>query len=209
VRTTRRRSRTSAWKEDVLANAGPRWIAAPGSPLPSRRPLLVDLGVGSGAATRAWAGANPDALVLAVELHRPGLAKLVDALEADGPANVMVLEADALEVLDALAQGSVATIRVLFPDPWPKRRHVERRLVDPAFVRRVAELLEPGGSFEVATDWDDYAHHVREVSTTEPRLLPEHPSTRPQRPVTSYEQRGIDAGRPVTDLRYVRVSDEP
>jgi tRNA (guanine-N7-)-methyltransferase len=204
VRTTRRRSRTSAWKDAVLADAGPRWIAAPGSPLPSQRPLLVDLGVGNGAATRAWAESHPDAQVLAVELHRPGLAKLVAALDADGPPNVLVLEADALAVLAELDPGSVDAVRVLFPDPWPKRRHLERRLVDGAFVARIAELLVPGGRFEVATDWEDYADHVREVTAAEPRLQPAHPAQRPPRPVTAYEQRGVDAGRRVTDLRYVR-----
>jgi tRNA (guanine-N7-)-methyltransferase len=207
VRTTRRRGRTSAWKETVLREAGPRWLLAPGAPLSSEGPLVVDIGVGDGAATRAWAHQQPEAQVIAVELHRPGLAKLVAALDEAGPPNVRVVDGDALALLAALGPGSVNAVRVLFPDPWPKRRHVQRRLVDRAFAALVAEVLEPGGTLEVATDWDDYAEHVRTMVAAEPRLAAAHRPHRPDRPVTAYERRGLAAGRQVTDLRYRRVDD--
>ena len=214
VRTTRRRGRTSAWKERVLADLGPRWMLPADGPwdptsladaFGGPRPLLVDVGVGDGAATRAWAEGLPDASVLALELHRPGLAKLVAALDADGPPNVRVAEADALEVLAAMADGSLAGIRALFPDPWPKRRHVARRLVDRAFAVRVADLLVPGGTLELATDWADYADHMRSMVSAEPRLVADHPTSRPARPETTYERRGLRAGRTVTDLRWRRA----
>jgi tRNA (guanine-N7-)-methyltransferase len=231
-----------------------------------RAPLLLDLGVGTGEATRAWAASHPDHDVVAVELHRPGIAQLCTALDALGPPNVRVLEADAVAVLAELsgrpsphpngppergersadgceagdagapqppaatqaepAPVRFAAIRVLFPDPWPKARHRRRRLVDPWFVAAAADVLVPGGCLHLATDWDDYADHMREVLAGEPRLVPElRPpgstgnsppipasapsppapgrawrSDRPARPVTTYERRGLDAGRTVTDL---------
>jgi tRNA (guanine-N7-)-methyltransferase len=142
--------------------------------------------------------------VLALELHRPGIAALLGALEAEGPPNVRVAEADALAVLGALTPRSVTAVRLLFPDPWPKRRHVKRRMVDRAFVGQVAELLAPGGELHLATDWDDYAEHVRTTVAGEPRLVAESEGERPPRPVTAYEARGQRAGRTITDLRYRR-----
>lgn len=211
VRTTRRRGRTSVAKVQALQDLGPRWgtsdpgrwdaetldrtFAAPG-------PLLVDVGVGDGAATRAWAAQRPETRVLALELHRPGLAKLLQHLEAHGPTNVRVAEADALAVLDALDDGSVHELRVLFPDPWPKRRHVARRLVDRAFVQRAAAVLEGGGTLHLATDWADYADHMRSMVATVTRFALDPGAGRPERPITAYEQRGLAAGRTIVDLVY-------
>ena len=182
-------------------------------------PLMVDIGGGTGEASLAWAADHPDHDVLAVEVHRPGLARLVSALEAGGPPNVRVVEVDATALLAAWPVGSIAQVRVLFPDPWPKRRHVGRRLVEPDFVRRVADLLRFEGVLHLATDWRDYADQMRASLATEVRLRPqvtgstEEPSTgtlgrgpvpwrsdRPDRPVTAYERRGIAAGRSITDL---------
>lgn len=163
------------------------------------------MGVGDGEATRVWAAEEPMAQVLAVELHRPGLAKLLTALEDSGPPNVRVLEADALEVLAGLPDGSVHAIRVLFPDPWPKRRHVARRLVDRAFVETAARLLLPGGRLELATDWADYAEHMVTMVATEPRLRLRPDGVPAARPVTAYERRGLAAGRTITDLVYERT----
>lgn len=228
VRTTRRRGRMSDAKRATLRDLGPRWGIGPQGPwdpdalsrsFGRTAPLLVDIGVGDGAATRAWAQERPDANVLALEVHRPGLVKLLDALEAAGPPNVRVAEVDALEVLGALGDGTVHAVRVLFPDPWPKRRHVARRLVDRAFARRVADVLAPGGTLEVATDWPEYAAHARSMVATERRLTPSVDGTgagdgpdgwrsaRPPRPTTAYERRGRDAGRPIVDLVWVRRPD--
>lgn len=215
VRTTRRRGRASAAKTAALADLGPRWAWAPDDPAVDGRPLLVDIGVGTGTASRAWATDRPDAVVVAIELHQPGLARLLTDLEAEGPPNVRVAEDDALDLLASLPDGALAGIRVLFPDPWPKRRHVGRRLVDVPFVHRAADLLEPGGVLHVATDWPDYADQMRAVLACDARLAPQRDhvdpddpaiwrSTRPARPVTVYEQRGIDAGRPIVDLLAIR-----
>jgi tRNA (guanine-N7-)-methyltransferase len=173
----------------------------------SAGPLFIDVGVGDGRATRAWADEHPQACVLAIELHRPGIARLLTDLEAHGPPNVRVVEADALAVLDALDRGSVAAIRLLFPDPWPKRRHMKRRLVDRGFVQRAADLLAPGGTLHVATDWADYAEHVRTAVATEPRFAPVADAGRPPRPTTTYESRGLRAGRTILDLVHRRLPD--
>lgn len=211
VRTTRRRGRTSAAKAAALRDLAPRWGIAGAGPwdrgaleaaFGSAGPLLVDIGVGDGTATRAWARQHPEARVLAIELHRPGLAALLQALEAEGPANVRVTEADALAVLAGLDPGSVSALRVLFPDPWPKRRHVARRLVDRAFVSRAAELLVAGGTLHLATDWPDYAAHMASMVATEPRFERDRSAGRPDRPVTAYEARGLAAGRTIADLVF-------
>ncbi|CAN5907784.1 tRNA (guanosine(46)-N7)-methyltransferase TrmB [soil metagenome] len=223
ARTTHRRGRMSAAKRTVLTELGPRWMLDPGEvatpgALAQRFardvPRLLDIGGGNGQAARDWAQEHGDHDVVAVELHRPGIARLVADLEGGGPPNVRVVEADVTRLLDDAGPGSFAAVRVLFPDPWPKRRHVGRRLVEPGFVRRVADILPAGGWVHLATDWDEYAAQMRWVLATEPRLDPvveasdvggtSWRTTRPSRPVTAYEQRGLDAGRTITDLVALR-----
>ena len=212
VRTTRRRSRTSPAKESALRDLLPRFAASTAGPLPATwleearhdGPVALDVGVGDGAATRAWARARPELLVVAVELHRPGLAKLLVALDEEALGNVRVIEADAVELLARCEPATVAAIRLLFPDPWPKRRHVARRMVDRSFAAAAASALAPGGELHLATDWDDYAEHARTMVAAEPRLAPERPERRIDRPVTAYEARGMAAGRAITDLVWRR-----
>lgn len=209
ARTTQRRGRMTAARHATLAHLGPTWMLEPpdaASPEALSRafsrtaPRLLDIGAGNGEAARAWAEANPDHDVVAVDLHRPGLARLVRDLEERGPANVRAVEADALALLVAAPPATFTVIRVLFPDPWPKRRHVGRRLVDPTFVRLAADHLPAGGTLHLATDWDDYAQQMRSCLATDARLVPEASTDRPERPVTAYERRGLDAGRSITDL---------
>ncbi|WP_426574848.1 tRNA (guanosine(46)-N7)-methyltransferase TrmB [Aquihabitans sp. McL0605] len=211
VRTTKRRGRTSTAQIQALAALGEVWQVGADDVTTARRraaafgrtgPLLVDLGVGDGRATIDWAVRRPDADVVAIELHRPGIVKLLRALDATGPANVRVIEDDALAVLDAVEPGSVRAVRVLFPDPWPKRRHVARRLVDRRFVTHMAEILEPGGVLHLATDWADYAQHMASMVATEPRFVRDEAAGRPARPITAYEQRGLDARRTIVDLVF-------
>lgn len=213
MRTTRRRGRTSAAKVTALAELGPNWAIPTGPWTPEvlaaafgrTAPVLIDIGVGSGEATRAWAEARPDASVVALELHRPGLAKLLTDLDANGPTNVRVAEVDAVSVLGELQPASVDAIRLLFPDPWPKRRHVARRMVDRAFVATVADALAPGGVLLLATDWVDYAEHMVTMVATDTRLVAVPVVERPDRPETAYEARGRRAGRTITDLCFQRV----
>lgn len=212
ARTTHRRGRMTPARVRVLAELGPRWMLDPADAarrdaldraFGRRAPRLLDVGVGNGVATRAWAAEHPDHDVVALDLHRPGLARLVADLDAGGPPNVRVVDGDVEVLLAAAEPGCFDAVRVLFPDPWPKRRHVERRLVDAAFVARVAALLPPGGTLHVATDWPDYAEQIRAALASEAAFGPVAEG-RPPRPVTTYERRGIEAGRPVADLVVTR-----
>jgi tRNA (guanine-N7-)-methyltransferase len=225
VRTTKRRGRLGPAARAALDTLAPRWTMAGPPPWTSEQldeafgrsaARMLDIGCGNGAAARAWATVHPDGDVVAVELHRPGLARLLRDLEADGPPNIRAAEVDAVELLDQLRPGSFCCVRIHFPDPWPKRRHRARRMVDPAFVARVADLLPVGGLFHVATDWTEYAIGVRQAIELEERFAPmadrrQDPwmSLRPDRPITTYERRALDAGRTVTDLVAHRVTRPP
>ncbi len=195
-------------KRAVLATLGPRLgLTLDARPLGAQlastfgrdAPRLLDVGVGSGAATVAWAGAHPDHDVVAVELHPPSLVAALTAVDESGLGNVRVAEADVRSLLDAAAPGDVDQVRLLFPDPWPKRRHHHRRLVDRPFLALVGDVVAVGGTFHLATDWEGYATEVRTLLAEDPHwAVVEGPA--PLRPVTPYEQIGLDAGRAVTDL---------
>ncbi|MCB0977564.1 MAG: tRNA (guanosine(46)-N7)-methyltransferase TrmB [Acidimicrobiales bacterium] len=213
----------------VLDDLGDRWMLeterftceAIEASFERTAPLMLDVGVGNGLATRAWAAEHPDRDVVAVELHRPGISRLIKDLDENGPGNVRVVDGDVTTLIDDLGPSTLAEVRILFPDPWPKRRHHKRRLVDPTFVGAVTDRLTVGGHLHLATDWLDYADAMRSALDTEPRLetVVDHDdgpavdaegralemptrwrTNRPSRPVTAYEQRGIDAGRTITDL---------
>jgi tRNA (guanine-N7-)-methyltransferase len=209
---------------DAIDRLGPTWMLPADGPLtpdaldeafgrPATR--YLDIGVGNGDATRAWAAAHPDVDVVAVELHRPGIAHLLRHLDGDRPTNVRIVDGDITALLPTAPPETFGTIRILFPDPWPKKRHHKRRLVDAGFVHQAADRLLPGGRLHLATDWPDYADAMRAALATEPRLAPvvDHDdgdgawrTERPDRPVTAYERRGLDAHRPVTDLVALRTA---
>lgn len=168
-----------------------------------RAPVVLEIGSGMGEATAELAAAEPDRDVLACEVHTPGQGALLRRLEEQGLSNVRVLRGDGLVVLrDLLPSGSLDAVRVFFPDPWPKLRHRNRRLVDDAFAALAADRLRPGGLLHVATDWAPYAAQVAHVLDACPALERVDP---PPRPRTRFEQQGLDAGRPVRDLAAVRV----
>jgi tRNA (guanine-N7-)-methyltransferase len=176
-----------------------------------RAPLLVEIGSGMGETTAALAAAAPEVNYLAVEVYRPGLAQLLMRADALGLTNLRLLRADAVVLLrEHVAPGSLAAVRVFFPDPWPKARHHKRRLVTPAFVSLVASRLVPGGVLHLATDWEHYAEQMLAACRAEPTLrnLSGHPdgwTPRPDwRPVTKFEQRALADGRPVRDLTFHR-----
>jgi tRNA (guanine-N7-)-methyltransferase len=173
-------------------------------------PLILEIGSGMGESTAALAAAAPDVDHIAVEVYEPGLAQLLMRLEAAGTTNVALLRGDAVALLrERVPRASLAGIRIFFPDPWPKRRHRKRRLVQPDFVALAASRLEPGGILHLATDWDDYARQMRAVCDAEPaleNLAADQPggwTPRPEwRPVTKFEQRALLEGRNVRDLTY-------
>lgn len=166
--------------------------------------LLLDVGVGDGTATVAWAVEHPDSDVVAVEVHTPSVVATLSAIDAAALTNVRVVDADVRTVLDRAAPGDLRGVRLLFPDPWPKRRHRHRRLVDGPFVDRVAHTLDGGGTFHVATDWDDYASQVDRAARDDGRFAVVS-TERPARPVTTYERRGMNAQRTVSEVLATRL----
>jgi tRNA (guanine-N7-)-methyltransferase len=170
----------------------------------SKKPLVLEIGSGMGETTVAIAKAHPEADFVAVEVHGPGVGSLLNRIESEKLANLRVVRHDALQVLEHMvADASLAAIHLFFPDPWPKKRHHKRRLVQPAFAALAAAKLSEGGILHAATDWPDYAEQMRAVFSREPLLEPASgPFT--ARPVTKFESRGRRLGHPVQDLLFRR-----
>jgi tRNA (guanine-N7-)-methyltransferase len=172
-------------------------------------PLVFEVGFGMGETTAAMAAAQPERDLIAVDVHTPGAGALLRALSAASLTNVRVGVGDALEVLRGLvAYGSLDEVRVYFPDPWPKTRHVKRRLFNADFAALTAARLKPGGLLHVATDWGPYAERMLEVVEAEPLLVNEFDGFAPRpagRPVTRFEQQGIGKGHQVFDLLARRL----
>jgi tRNA (guanine-N7-)-methyltransferase len=174
-------------------------------------PLVLEIGSGMGDATAAMAAARPEINLLALEVYKPGIAQTFNHLARAGVGNVRVLRADAVEVLRAaVAPGSLAEVWLFFPDPWPKHRHVKRRLVTPEFAGLVASRLAPGGSWWMATDWAPYAQQMLQAVQACPDLVNPHDADggwapRPDfRPQTRFERRGLAEARAIFDLHAVR-----
>jgi tRNA (guanine-N7-)-methyltransferase len=176
-------------------------------------PLLLEIGSGMGESTAALAAAAPGVNYLAVEVYQPGLAQLLMRANALGLDNLRLLRGDAVVLLrSGLAEASVAAMRVFFPDPWPKKRHHKRRLINPEFVSLAASRLRPGGSLHLATDWEDYAGQMMACCSAEPALTnpyagqPGGWAPRPVwRPITKFERRARSEGRVVRDLIFRRA----
>lgn len=209
-----RRGRSSQAATSALIRLLPRWgIEVAAAPADLRtafsppRPVVVEIGSGMGEAALAMATAEPETGIVAVDVHTPGIGLLLAGAEREALDNVRVCLGDAVELLDRLAPSSLAGIRAFFPDPWPKVRHQKRRLVQPPFVHRAAQLLVPGGTLHLATDIRAYAEQMLSVCSAEPSLDvgPGLVSRPPWRPETGFERRGLAAGRPSVDLVATRV----
>ena len=173
-------------------------------PIRSTKPLVLEIGSGMGETTAAIAMAHPEADFVAVEVHGPGVGSLLNRIESEQIANLRIVRHDAVEVLERMvADGSLAAIHLFFPDPWPKKRHHKRRLVQPDTAALMARKLAPGGVLHAATDWPDYAEHIENVLAAEP-LLEKAASGFATRPQTKFESRGRRLGHPIRDLYYRR-----
>jgi len=171
-------------------------------------PVVVEIGSGMGETTVRIAAEHPATDYLAIEVHAPGVGSLLRQVEEAGLTNVRVVQHDAVEVLrDMIPPASLAGIHVFFPDPWPKKRHHKRRLVQPDFTALAASRLAPGGRLHAATDWQEYAEHMLAVLEATPGLANLSPgfSDRPEwRPETKFERRGRRLGHGVRDLLFVK-----
>ena len=169
-------------------------------------PLIVEIGSGIGESTVALAAARPDHDVLAFEVWRPGVAETLGRIGEAGLTNVRLLSVDAVWSMEHLvAPDSLAGLWVFFPDPWHKKKHHKRRLVNPDFAALATTRLAPGAEWRLATDWADYAERMVEVLDDEPGLEGGVVPRWEERPVTKFERKGLAAGRTITDLTYVRA----
>lgn len=217
VRSFVTRGRITAAQERALQQLWPRYgIDAGTTPLDldalfgRRAPRVLEIGFGNGENLAALATAHPERDYLGIEVHRPGVGRLLLTLQQRQLQNVRVGCGDAVEVLtDRIAPGGCDEILILFPDPWHKKRHHKRRLIQPAFVELLATRLRPGGLLRLATDWHDYALQMLEILTACAQLENLSPDAgfvpRPaDRAPTRFERRGERLGHAVWDLAFRR-----
>jgi tRNA (guanine-N7-)-methyltransferase len=199
-----RQGRTTPAQSRALATLYPKYgLRFPGG-ISSDKPLVLEIGSGMGETTIEIAKAHPEVDFVAVEVHGPGVGSLLNRIEAEKLANLRLIRHDALEVLEHMvADGSLAAIHLFFPDPWPKKRHHKRRLVQPAFAALAARKLAPGGIFHAATDWPDYADWMSEVFSSE-ALLERAGKGLAEKPITKFEARGKRLGHPIRELFFRR-----
>jgi tRNA (guanine-N7-)-methyltransferase len=174
-------------------------------------PVVLEIGFGNGAQMLHAAVQEPERNFIGVEVHRPGVGRLMNALAEAEVANARVYRHDAVEVLEReLAPGSLDEVRIYFPDPWPKKRHHKRRLIQPGLVELVASRVREGGLLHLATDWLEYAEHMLAVLDASPSwrntagvgAYATHP---PWRIETHFERRGVRLGHGVYDLLHARI----
>ncbi len=174
-------------------------------------PVILEIGFGNGEALAAAAAAHPEIDYLGIEVHRPGAGSLLRRLVAQELSNVRVMLADAKAVLATqIPEASLHAVHLFFPDPWPKKRHHKRRLVQPDFAELVRRKLRPGGYFHLATDWRDYAEHMASVLSATPGLADASASEHfsglvRSRLSTRFEHRGRRLGHEVQDLVFQRT----
>lgn len=172
---------------------------------------IVEIGFGMGSSLLTMAKEAPEKNFLGIEVHRAGIGSLVASLHDEGISNVRIAPFDAVEVFKTgLTDNSLAGVQLYFPDPWPKKKHHKRRLVQPVFIKLVADKIREGGFFHAATDWQEYAEHMLSVLSAEPKFKNTEASLgfapRPEaRPLTKFEQRGQGLGHGVWDLIYQRI----
>jgi tRNA (guanine-N7-)-methyltransferase len=213
----RREGRMTRGQQRAFDEIWPRW----GLSLPDNgvldlssvfgdiRPVWLEIGFGNGENLLSLAEGNPARNFLGVEVHRPGVGHLLLELESRGIENVRVMTDDALDVTAALPERALDGVLLLFPDPWHKKKHHKRRILQPEFVTALARIMRPNGYFHAATDWEDYARHMMKVlsesnefdnSQGRGRFAP-----RPEdRPATRFELRGRRLGHSVYDLVFRR-----
>ena len=200
-----RQGRTTPAQTRALEQLYPKYgLAFSERKIASEKPVVLEIGSGMGETTLEIAKAHPEVDFVAVEVHGPGIGSLLNAIEKNGLGNLRVIRHDAVEVLEhMIADGSLAAIHLFFPDPWPKKRHHKRRLVQPAFAALAARKLAPGGLLHAATDWPDYAKWMEQVFSEEPALEKTEKGLIPK-PVTKFEARGKRLGHPIRELFFRR-----
>lgn len=170
------------------------------------RDVVLDIGYGGGEGLIELAETRPHESIIGVEVHTPGVAKVLEAIERNGWQHVRVVDGDVLELLPRIPAASLAGVRLYFPDPWLKNKQRHRRLARPDVVSSLVDRLRIGGTLHVATDIPEYAAQTLDVCAAEPRLVGGVVPRPAWRPVTRFELRGLAAGREPTDMIYERVT---
>jgi tRNA (guanine-N7-)-methyltransferase len=217
----KRAGRTTTGQAKAFETLGPRFLldyaTAPlDAPAAFGRaaPLILEIGFGMGEATAHIARVRPQDNFLCCEVHEPGVGALLKRIGEHGIGNIRILQHDAVEVLDhMLPEASLDGVHIFFPDPWHKKKHNKRRLIQPPFVAKLARRLKPGGYLHCATDWQPYAEQMLAVLTTEPLLvnsaadagLGGYAPKPDYRPLTKFENRGLRLGHGVWDLVFRRT----
>ncbi len=208
-----RQGRQSVAQSRAMETLGPRFLLPFGNALLDYRevfgrtaPTVLEIGFGMGESSAAIAAELPDQNFLGVEVHTPGVGSLLKQIGERGLTNVRIIQHDAVEVLARqIAPSSLAGIHIFFPDPWPKKRHHKRRLIQPGFVHELALRLAPAGYLHLATDWQEYAEQMLAVLQGEALLDNTAADYAPRpayRPLTSFERKGLAKGHGVWDLLF-------
>ena len=213
----RRGGRVTGAQQRALAESWPRFgveyapgLLDPDSLFGRRAPRILEIGFGNGDTLVELATRRPEADFIGVEVHPPGIGRCLLGIEGQALTNVRVIAHDAVEVLNhMIPDASLDEVLLYFPDPWPKKRHHKRRIVQPEFAALVARKLVPGGAWRLATDWAPYAQHMLEVLAAAPDFINAAPVggfvPRPEsRPETKFERRGQRLGHEVFDLEFRR-----
>lgn len=176
--------------------------------------VILEIGFGMGQSLVMMAKALPHKNFLGIEVHRPGVGALLAHLEADQCNNVRVIQHDAVEVLKlAIRDHSLEKIQIFFPDPWPKKRHHKRRLIQSEFLQLLWQKLQPNGILHLATDWENYAEHMQAALNSQPNFTIADAATRHQhlqlRPTTKFQRRGEKLGHGVWDIVFIKTKIQP
>lgn len=210
-----RRAHITPSQEAALERLLPLWsITYKNQPLSlehtfgRQAPTVLEIGFGMGETTQKIAQSRPEDNFLGVEVFNAGVGALLKRIDDEQLTNIRIIQHDAVEVVrDMLEPGTLAGIHIYFPDPWPKKRHHKRRLIQSAFIELLASRLAPGGYIHCATDWENYAEQMLAVLSAEPLLKNQHADYAPRpdyRPLTKFENRGIRLGHGVWDLIFTR-----
>ncbi|WP_296918088.1 tRNA (guanosine(46)-N7)-methyltransferase TrmB [Polaromonas sp.] len=212
----RRTGRTTLGQAKAFADVGPRFLlpyaAAPidlAAVYARTAPTVLEIGFGMGEATASIAALMAETNFLCCEVHTPGVGALLKRIDEQALSNIRILQHDAVEVIDhMLAPASLNGVHIFFPDPWHKKKHNKRRLIQPPLIAKLAARLKPGAYLHCATDWQPYAEQILEVLSAEPLLKNTAGAYAPKpdyRPLTKFENRGIKLGHGVWDLVFRRV----
>ena len=212
----RRTGRMTPGQERALTELWPRYgidyaptLIIPEDIFGRSAPLTLEIGFGNGESFVELASANRGSDFIGLEVHEPGVGHCMMHAEAASLTNLRVICHDAIDVLqNQIGGGSISRINLSFPDPWPKKRHHKRRIVQPDFLKLVADNLQPGGALHIATDWKNYAEHIDEVLARSELFRVderrEHAGENAlDRPSTRFERRGLDKGHAIFDWRLI------